>query len=123
MHRTHKLGAVAAAMASCLVAPAYSQVEEIVVTATRREESLQTVPVSITALSADRLEMARVEGVRDLALTTPALNMNGRSNAWIPYIRGIGAQDTSGGQEASVSIYIDGVYMSSVHAGALSFNN
>jgi iron complex outermembrane receptor protein len=118
-----QLGVVAAAVASWVAMPAFGQVEEIIVTATRREESIQSVPVSITALSAERLETARIEGVRDLALMTPSLNMNARSNAWIPYIRGVGAQDTSGGQEASVSIYIDGVYMSSVHAGALSFNN
>ncbi|MCY4427297.1 MAG: TonB-dependent receptor [Halieaceae bacterium] len=102
---------------------AQSQLEEIIVTATRRDETVQTVPISITALSADRLKLARVEGVRDLGIVTPGLNMNGRSNAWIPYIRGVGAQDTSGGQEASVSVYIDGVYMSSVHAGAMSFNS
>ncbi len=106
-----------------LIPAAHAQMEEVVVTATRRDESQQTVPISITALSSDRLAAARVEGVRDLGFVTPGLNMNGRSNVWIPYIRGIGAQDTSGGQEASVSIYIDGVYMSSPHAGALSFNN
>jgi iron complex outermembrane receptor protein len=99
------------------------QLEEVVVTATRRSESQQSVPISITAVSSEQLKTARVEGVRDLGVVTPGLNMNGRSNVWIPYIRGVGAQDTSGGQEASVSIYIDGVYMSSPHAGALSFNN
>ena len=106
-----------------LIPAAHAQIEEVVVTATRRDESQQTVPISITALSSETLATARVEGVRDLGFVTPGLNMNGRSNVWIPYIRGIGAQDTSGGQEASVSIYIDGVYMSSPHAGSLSFNN
>ena len=106
-----------------LIPAAHAQMEEVVVTATRRDESQQTVPISITALSSETLAAARVEGVKDLGFVTPGLNMNGRSNVWIPYIRGIGAQDTSGGQEASVSIYIDGVYMSSPHAGALSFNN
>ena len=106
-----------------LIPAAHAQIEEVVVTATRRDESQQTVPISITALSSETLAAARVEGVKDLGFVTPGLNMNGRSNVWIPYIRGIGAQDTSGGQEASVSIYIDGVYMSSPHAGALSFNN
>jgi iron complex outermembrane receptor protein len=106
-----------------LAVPAHAQIEEVVVTATRREESAQTVPISITALSSERLKLSRTDAVRDLGFVTPGLNMNGRSNVWIPYIRGIGAQDTSGGQEASVSIYIDGVYMSSPHAGALAFNN
>jgi iron complex outermembrane recepter protein len=102
---------------------AQSEIEEVIVTATRRSETQQSVPISITALSAQRLELAGMDGVRDIAMVTPGLNMENRSDAYVPYIRGIGAQDTSGGQEASIAIYIDGVYQSSVHAGALTFNN
>jgi iron complex outermembrane recepter protein len=126
MQTSYKLRALAAitAIAPCAIPAAQAAtLEEIVVTATRRSESIQTVPISITALSSSRLEEARLEGVRDLAMITPGLNMNNRSNVFIPYIRGIGAQDTSGGQEASVSIYIDGVYQVSPHAGAMNFNN
>jgi iron complex outermembrane recepter protein len=97
--------------------------EEVVVTATRREESAQTVPVSITAISAAQLSDAGVAGIRDLGTLTPGLNMNARSNVWIPFIRGIGAGDTSGGQESGVAIYVDGVYMSSPHAGQFNFDS
>lgn len=123
MKSNFKLKTLAALMAPCLAIPAQAQIEEVLVTATKRTISAQSVPISMTALSANRLTMARIEGVRDLALLTPGLNMNGRSNVWIPYIRGIGAQDTSGGQETSVSVYIDGVYISTPHGGQQNFNS
>lgn len=123
MKTAFRTSVLAAIVAPTLVGTAHAQIEEIIVTATRRAETAQSVPISITALSADRLSKAGLDGVRDIAMVTPGLNMEMRSNVFIPYIRGIGAQDTSGGQEASVSIYIDGVYQVSSHAGALSFNN
>ncbi len=104
--------------------PAMSQeLEEVTVTANRREESAQSVPISITAISAESLEAARVEGVRDLAFTTPGLQIANRSAAFVPYIRGIGSLDVSGGQETAVAVYVDGVYLSSVWGAHMSFNS
>ncbi len=104
--------------------PAFAQeLEEVTVTATRRNESAQTVPISITAISAENLQAARVEGVRDLAFTTPGLQIANRSAAFVPYIRGIGSLDVSGGQETAVAVYVDGVYIPSVWGAHLSFNS
>ncbi|MFA5630136.1 MAG: TonB-dependent receptor [Porticoccaceae bacterium] len=97
--------------------------EEIVVTAQRRAESAQTVPISVTALSGGAMEQARIDGVRDLNVMTPGLNVNQRSVVWAPYIRGIGTLDITAGQEAGVATYVDGVYLSSPYGSNLSFNN
>ncbi|MFA5630142.1 MAG: TonB-dependent receptor [Porticoccaceae bacterium] len=100
-----------------------SGLEEIVVTAQRRAESAQAVPISVTALSGDKMEKAGIEGVRDLDMLTPGLNINQRSFLWVPYIRGIGMVDQTSGQEAGVATYVDGVYLSSPFGSSLSFNN
>jgi iron complex outermembrane receptor protein len=103
---------------------AFAQLEEVVVTATRREESIQSVPIAVTALTADQLGQAQIEGVRDLPFETPGLEMANRATAWVPYIRGIGTLDVSAGQESAIATYIDGVYLASVYgASFMSFNN
>ena len=91
-------------------------IEEVVVTATRRETSLQETPVAITALGADALEQRNVEDLQDVAKYTPGLQIIGLagrgggagSNV---SIRGIGtdAQES----QASVGTYIDEVYFPS----------
>jgi iron complex outermembrane recepter protein len=97
--------------------------EEIVVTANKRSESLQDVPISITALTSDTIEQAGIDGVRDIGILTPGLQMAQNSTTWVPYIRGIGTQNTSAGAEAGVATYIDGVYMASPYGASITFNN
>jgi iron complex outermembrane recepter protein len=111
------------AKAAAAAPTATDRVEEIVVTATRRPESSQSVPISVTALKASALQEARVDGTEDLAQQTPGLNMSQRSVSWVPTIRGIGTLDVSAGQETAVATYIDGVYISNVFGANVSFNN
>lgn len=100
-----------------------AQIEEILVTATRRSESLQSVPISITALTSTTIEQAGIDGIRDIGILTPGLQMAQNSTTWVPYIRGIGTQNTSAGAEAGVATYVDGVYMASPYGASISFNN
>jgi iron complex outermembrane recepter protein len=103
--------------------PAMSQeLEEVIVSATRRQESAQAVPISITAISADSLGKAGISGVKELQFVTTGLQIANRSAAFVPYIRGIGTLDVAAGQETAVAVYIDGVYLSSVWGTNMSFS-
>lgn len=64
--------------------------EEIVVTAQKREQNLQDVPISIQAFSEDMLKNAGVHKVEDLALVTPGLTMTKQLVSNTPFIRGVG---------------------------------
>lgn len=83
---------------------------EIVVTAQRRSERLQEVPVSITAVSAAQLEKSGIKSTQDLAVVTPGLVFARSSSLAQPTIRGIGTRNGSPGDESNVAIYLDGVY-------------
>ena len=77
-----------------------------IVTAQRRNESIQDVPLAVAAFSNERLENARVENVFDLQQLDPSLSLSAQSGAVIPFIRGIGniASQTPG-NESSVPSY------------------
>lgn len=85
--------------------------DEIVVTTRKREESLQTAPVAVTAFSAEDIESARITSVEDIAQLTPGLTFAPLfgGGASTPVIRG---QSTTIG-EPNVGFFIDGVYQSS----------
>jgi iron complex outermembrane receptor protein len=88
--------------------------EEITVTARRREESVQDVPITVTAFSPERFEREQMAGLRDLNLSAPNLNIvnnTGTSNSAQVFIRGIGRDDSTWNVESGVAIYVDGVYL------------
>ena len=95
----------------------------MVVTAQKRSESLQNVPIAVTSLSADRLASAGVVSSTDLALVTPGLTMVDYSGNSFPHIRGIGTTAIGAGFENPVSVYVDGVYLASGAASLLTLNN
>ena len=84
--------------------------EEIVVTAQKREERLQDVPISITAFSGDELAASGVKSTTDLAIKTPGLVFDSLVNYAIIYIRGVGTDVFLPSVDVSVAPYIDGVY-------------
>jgi iron complex outermembrane receptor protein len=85
--------------------------EEIVVTAQKREQNLQDVPVAVSAISADQLESRGVAGVTDVARVSPSLTITENTNATGNSInlRGIGTYSFSIGIEPSVAIVVDDV--------------
>jgi iron complex outermembrane receptor protein len=89
-------------------------IEEIVVTARKREESLQTVPLSVAAVSGEELERRSVDSLGDLSQFTPNFTFsqtpNGGSAAGVAFIRGVGQLDAHSAYDPAVGIYIDGVY-------------
>lgn len=86
-----------------------TELEEIVVTAQKREESLRDVPLSVNALSGDRLVEAGIVRLDELKAYVPNLQMTETGIANNIYIRGIGS-GLNQGFEQSVSIYADGIY-------------
>jgi iron complex outermembrane receptor protein len=87
--------------------------EEIVVTAARREQSLQDLPASVTAFTSRELNDLRVLNPQDLADQTPGLltkyGPNGLATVGF-YIRGVGINDFTGTVDPSVGIYVDEVF-------------
>ena len=89
-------------------------IEQITVTARRREESLQDVPVAITALTADQLLEQNVRTLEDITAYAPNIKVNaGRATTSTinAYIRGVGQNDPLWGFEPGVGIYLDDVYI------------
>ena len=97
--------------------------EEIVVTAQRRTENLQDVPIAVTALTATSLTASRVSNTEDLNLVVPGLNYTTVAGYVLPRIRGVGSTTSTGGNENEVATYVDGVYIASSTSSLLSFNN
>ena len=90
-------------------------IEEVVVTATKREQSLQEVPVAVTALSSDALERAGVKDLRDLDNLATSFNMNSsqtETGGTTLRIRGVGTTGNNIGLESAVGVFLDGVYLS-----------
>ena len=97
--------------------------EDIVVTAQRRAENQQRVPVSVTTLTAAAIDNAGVTSTHALLSVTPGLVMTRQAFGNQPYIRGVGSQSTVTGDESSVATYVDGVYYMSPNSTIFAFNN
>ena len=90
----------------------------IVVTANRREERLQDVPVSVTLVDGDQLTRQNVNAVEDLTRSAPALSNAGPPGFGALSIRGIGGLSFSRSSEGSVGVVVDGVQRLPVWVGA-----
>ncbi len=91
-----------------------SRVDDIIVTAQKREQSLQDVPIVVTSLSQEVLEDAGVRDIKDLTILTPGLTVTSTTNeaSTTARIRGVGTVGDNPGLESSVGVVIDGVYRS-----------
>ena len=121
------LMAVAAATPLSLMAEGETKdrgfaLEEVVVTARKREESVQEVPVAVSAFSAESMKSLGLSNVKDFEGVVPGLNMGGGGNGAKgdsnPYIRGVGQRETKVTVDGAVGTYLDGVYIGRA-AGAL----
>ncbi|MBA2238487.1 MAG: TonB-dependent receptor, partial [Lysobacter sp.] len=86
----------------------------VTVTARKREETLQEVPVAVTAFTADALDRLNVEDISDLDAQVPNLTIyaaRGSSSTVTAYIRGVGQSDPLWGVDPGVGIYLDDVYI------------
>ena len=114
-------GFAAALPQSALAQERVSLIEEVVVTARKREESLQNVPVAVSALSPSQIEQSGVQTLIDVAKLVPnvELHMVSQSGAALgASIRGMAFDDLEKSYEPTVGISVDGVFMAS-NAGAI----
>ena len=98
-------------------------ITDIVVTAQRRSERLQDVPVAVTAATGERLAAAGIQSSQDLSVITPGLSIPQTSGYTQPRIRGVGTTSNGPGIENPVATYIDGVYIASAPSSLLTLNN
>jgi len=103
--------------------PSGDILQEVIVTAQKRSENLQNVPIALTALSADQLAQAGVSSTTDLGLVTPALIVVNQAGNLLPHIRGIGTTAFGAGFENPVAVYVDGIYLAASNASLLTLNN
>ena len=95
---------------------------DIVVTARRRAESLQDVPIAVTAYQGEALERSGATDITDLSDTTPNVTLEtsrGTNTTLTAFIRGVGQQDPVAGFEAGVGLYLDDVFLNRPQAAVL----
>ena len=99
-------------------------IEEIVVTARKREEDLQSVPLSISAFSGEQLLRQSIVNLQELARHTPGLDFAGTGGVTSdrPVIRGM-TQQTRVGDEVNVATFVDGVYTPGFTGTTLLFDS
>jgi iron complex outermembrane recepter protein len=93
--------------------PADTLVQELIVTAQKREEQAQDVPIALTALSGEQLERQGVDGFQDLSTRVPSLRFGSgvTGGEHVITLRGIGSQNTTSGGDSPVAYNLDGVYL------------
>jgi iron complex outermembrane receptor protein len=99
--------------------------EEVIVTATRRDESLQDVPIMVNAFSAEVIQEAGIQNADDLAILTPSLSISTNITPFTAAfrIRGIGTSQSDIALEPSVGLFIDDVYLSRSGLGMSDLND
>jgi iron complex outermembrane receptor protein len=99
-----------------------AQDPDIVVTARRRAENLQDVPIAVTAYSGESLERQGATDITDISDTTPNVTLEtsrGTNTTLTAFIRGVGQQDPVAGFESGVGLYLDDVFLNRPQAAVL----
>jgi iron complex outermembrane receptor protein len=100
-----------------------ADVADIIVTAQRRNERLQDVPISIQTLSATTLADQSITNVRELTTAIPGFNFTTVGAFALPSLRGVASQGTAAGLDPAVPTYLDGVYQSSTIASTFELSD
>lgn len=100
-----------------------NRLEEIVVTAQRKAERLQDVPIAVNVVSGDSLAAKGLASADDLQAVIPGLDFVTTGGAGTPFLRGVGSNAGNPNDEPSVATYVDGVYISSSYANKMELNN
>lgn len=123
-----------------LVGPCYAQVSDIrgatdaavqddgslgdiVVTAQRRSQSLQDIPIAVSAVTGDQLIERGLTDTRAIQASIPNLTLSENGVSVTPFLRGVGSAQSNPNDEPSVATYVDGVYIASPTGNIFSFNN
>lgn len=97
---------------------------DIVVTAQRREQRLQDVPISVSAISGANLANAGIETIRSINVAVPSITVSQTPTGLVStYIRGVGSSSANVGDEPSVASYLDGFYLPTANMAFFSLGN
>jgi iron complex outermembrane receptor protein len=126
--RSKSFGCVLITVSAATVLPTFAQeageqLQEVVVTAQKRTERLQDVPLSDSVVSAADAAARGITDVNDLQMAVPGLVVNHTANEGNIFIRGVGTNLFGPSSEQTVAMYVDGVYMPSPEANLFDFNN
>lgn len=130
--KTHAFLMAGVALGACIAVPAHAQatdqsnstsLEEIVVTAQRTSQSLQQVPIAVTAVTSADLANRQITSSLNLEAAVSNLTLTQNGVSVTPFLRGVGSNQSNPNDEASVATYIDGVYIPSVTGNIFKFNN
>ncbi len=111
------MAATPAAAAAAASTSAGNQLEEVVVTAQKRSENIQNVPIAVTAFTAQALKVRGISDIHQMANLTPNVNLDegspfsGSTSVLSASIRGIGQDDFAFNLDPGVGVYVDGVYL------------
>jgi iron complex outermembrane receptor protein len=100
-----------------------TQLKEIIVTAQKREENLQNVPIAVAVVTGSALDKLGVDSTTDLSIAVPGLYVTDTFGRLTMSLRGIGTNAVGPGIENPIALYIDGVYYASSTASLLSLNS
>ena len=110
--------------AAMIAVPAHAQqIEEIVVTAQKRSENLQSVPLSVSAVTSNQAQAQGIRTSEDLSSSVPGLVAEKQGGATLFFLRGVGTTGGQAGQENAVATFVDGVYQPSMLGSLFSLNN
>lgn len=122
MRHTFKKTALAAALTACAVQQSFAQLEEVVVTAQKRTESMQDVPVAVSAIGGDSIEALGWDRPTDIAAQVPNMQVSTPLGDVQPLfaIRGVSMVDYTPSQSSPVGVYIDESYIGASYLHGLS---
>lgn len=115
----------AAAVAQASNEQAYTEagLEAIVVTAQRRQEDLQDVPIAVAAVTASTLENTGIDATGDLPQIVPSVQFTRSGPSGLFFVRGVGTTNAAAGEEGANAVYVDNVYMADLGQTINYFNN
>lgn len=99
------------------------QLSEVIVSAQRRDENLQNIPVSVSVVNSELLERANMTSVTDVPALVPGLIVSAGTGSMTTFLRGLGNPSNLAGNEASVPMYVDGVYYAHLSPALMRLNN
>ncbi len=109
---TRRVSTLCAAIAMATAMPAMAQLEEIVVTAQHREQNIQDVPITVTALTSDYIAKADIFDAASIAANVPGFSFaEFAPGQALMTFRGIGSSDDGAGLDSSAATFLDGVYI------------
>jgi iron complex outermembrane recepter protein len=102
--------------------PDSHQLDVIVVTAQKRSESMQDVPIAVSAVAGEKLAALGLQNIDDIRVVMPGVNVRNAGGTARAYIRGVGAASLGALAEPSIALYVDGVYLATA-TSLLNFNS